>query len=57
MDSSIQISAWQLKEITFEHIAGVEPEEYGELAEELCNRSVDLRTQLGEAGGTEVEQE
>ena len=47
-----------VKEIPFEHIAGIEPEEYGEVAEKLYNRSVDLRTQLEEvAGGTEVEQE
>ena len=47
-----------VKEIQFEHIAGIEPEEYGEIAEELYNRSVDLRTQLEEGtGGTEVEQE
>ncbi len=45
-------------EIPFEHIAGIEPKEYGEVAEELYNRSVDLRTQLEEVeGGTEVEQE
>ena len=59
-----EVGAWlfrtdePVKEIPFEHIAGIEPEEYGEVAEELYNRSVDLRTQLEEeAGGTEVEQE
>ena len=59
-----EVGAWlfrtdePVKEIAFEHIAGIEPEEYGEVAEELYNRSVDLRTQLEEtAGGTEVEQE
>ena len=59
-----EVGAWRfstnesVKEIPFEHIAGIEPEEYGEVAEELYNRSVDLRTQLEEAaGGTEVEQE
>ena len=59
-----EVGAWwfredePVKEIEFEHIAGIEPEEYGEVAEELYNRSVDLRTQLEEtAGGTEVEQE
>lgn len=58
-----EVGAWlfrtdePVKEIEFEHIAGIEPEEYGEVAEELYNRSVDLRTQLKEAtGGTEVEQ-
>ena len=59
-----EVGAWRfstnesVKEIPFEHIAGIEPAEYGEVAEELYNRSVDLRTQLEEAtGGTEVEQE
>ena len=59
-----EVGAWwfrtdkPVKEIPFEHIAGIEPTEYGEVAEELYNRSVDLRTQLEEAvGGTEVEQE
>ena len=59
-----EVAAWwfreggPVKEIEFEHIAGVEPKEYGEVAEKLYNRSVDLRTQLEEAtGGTEVEQE
>ena len=59
-----EVGAWwfrtdePVQEITFEHIAGIEPEEYGEVAEELYNHSVDLRTQLEEAeGGTEVEQE
>ena len=59
-----EVGAWlfhtdkPVKEIPFEHIAGIEPEEYGEVAEVLYNRSVDLRTQLKEtSGGTEVEQE
>lgn len=59
-----EVGAWlfrmdePVKEIPFEHIAGIEPEEYGEVAEELYNHSVNLRTQLAEtAGGTEVEQE
>ena len=59
-----EVGAWlfrpdkPVQEIPFEHIAGIEPSEYGEVAEELYNRSVDLRTQLEEtAGGTEVEQE
>jgi predicted ATPase len=59
-----EVGAWlfrtdkPVQEIPFEHIAGIEPEEYGEVAEELYNRSVDLRTQLEETGGgTEVEQE
>lgn len=59
-----EVGAWRfsiddpVQEILFEHIAGIEPEEYGEVAEKLYNRSVDLRTQLEEAaGGTEVEQE
>lgn len=59
-----EVGAWlfptdkPVKEILFQHIAGIEPEEYGEVAEKLYNRSVDLRTQLKEtAGGTEVEQE
>ena len=59
-----EVGAWlfrtdePIKEIPFEHIAGIEPEEYGEVAEELYNRSVDLRTQLEEAtGGIKVEQE
>ena len=59
-----EVGAWwfredkPVEEIPFEHIAGIEPEEYGEVAEKLYNRSVDLRTQLEEAeGGTEVEQE
>ena len=59
-----EVGAWwfrtdkPVKEIPFEHIAGIEPDEYGKVAEELYNRSVDLRTQLEEtAGGTEVEQE
>ena len=59
-----EVGAWwfrtdtPVKEITFEHIAGIEPEEYGEVAEELYNRSVDLRTQLEETGGgTDGEQE
>ena len=58
-----EVGAWwfrtdkPVQEIPFEHIAGIEPEEYGEVAEGLYNRSVDLRTQLEEAvGGTEVEQ-
>ena len=59
-----EVGAWwfresePVKEIPFERIAGIEPEEYGEVAEKLYNRSVDLRTQIEEAtGGTEVEQE
>lgn len=59
-----EVGAWwfrvdkPVQEIPFKHIAGIEPEEYGEVAEKLYNRSVDLRTQLEEAGGgTEVEQE
>ena len=59
-----EVGAWRfstdesVKEIPFKHIAGIEPKEYGEVAEELYNRSVDLRTQLEEAvGGTEIEQE
>ena len=59
-----EVGAWwfrtdkPVQEIPFEHIAGIEPEEYGEVAEKLYNRSVDLRGQLEEtAGGTEVEQE
>ncbi len=59
-----EVGAWwfredkPVKEIAFEHIAGIEPEEYGEVAEKLYNHSVDLRTQLEEVGGgTEVEQE
>ena len=59
-----EVGAWwfrtekPVKEIPFEHIAGIEPGEYGEVAEELYNRSVDLRTQLEDiTGGTEVEQE
>ena len=59
-----EVGAWwfrtdePVKEIPFEHIAGIEPKEYGEVAEELYNRSVDLRTQLEDiTGGTGVEQE
>ena len=59
-----EVGAWwfrtdkPVKEIPFERIAGIEPEEYGEVAEELYNRSVDLRTQLEETGGgTDGEQE
>ena len=59
-----EVGAWwfreskPVKEIAFEHIAGIEPAEYGEVAEALYNRAVDLRTQLKEtAGGTKVEQE
>ena len=59
-----EVGAWRfstnesVKEIPFEHIAGIEPEEYGEVAEKLYNRSVDLRTQLEEAaGGTDGEPE
>lgn len=59
-----EVGAWwfregeRVQEIPFKHIAGIEPEEYGEVAEELYNRSVDLRSQLKETvGGTEVEQE
>lgn len=52
-----EVGAWwfradkPVQEIPFEHIAGIEPKEYGEVAEELYNRSVDLRTQLEETGG------
>ena len=52
-----EVGAWwfrtdkPVKEIPFEHIAGIEPEEYGEVAEELYNRSVHLRSQLEETGG------
>ena len=59
-----EVGAWWFREskpvveLPFEHIAGIEPKEYGEVAEELYNRSVDLRSQLEEtAGGIEVEQE
>ncbi len=59
-----EVGAWlfrtdkPIEEISFEHIAGIEPKEYGEVAEELYNRSVDLRTQLEVAtGDTEIEQE
>lgn len=58
------IGAWlfrtdkPVQEIMFEDIAGIEPEEYGEVAEELYNRSVDLRSQLEDiTGGTEGEPE
>ena len=40
-----EVGAWwfhtdtPVKEITFEHIAGIEPEEYGEVAEELYNHA------------------
>ena len=57
-----EVGAWWFRtekpvaEIPFEHIAGIEPKEYGEVAEALYNRSVDLRSQLEEtSGGTEVE--
>ena len=52
-----EVGAWwfrtdkPVQEIPFEHIAGIEPDEYGEVAEELYNRSVDLRSQLEETGG------
>ena len=52
-----EVGAWWfrtdklVKEIPFEHIAGIEPDEYGKVAEELYNRSVDLRSQLEETGG------
>ena len=59
-----EVGAWwfrtdkPVQEIPFEHIAGIEPTEYGEVAEELYNRSVNLRTQLdGATGGTQVEPE
>ena len=59
-----EVGAWWFREskpvveLPFEHIAGIEPREYGEVAEELYNRSVDLRSQLEETvGGTEVEQD
>ena len=59
-----EVGAWlfrtdePVKEIPFEHIAGIEPEEYGEVAEELYNRSVDLRSQLeGTEGDSESEHE
>ena len=57
-----EVGAWwfregkPVEEIAFEHIAGIEPAEYGEVAEALYNRAVDLRTQLEDiTGGTEVE--
>ena len=52
-----EVGAWWFREskpvveLPFEHITGIEPKEYGEVAEELYNRSVDLRTQLEETGG------
>ena len=59
-----EIGAWlfrtdePVEEISFEDIAGIEPEEYGEVAEELYNRSVDLRSQLeGTEGDSESEHE
>ena len=59
-----EVGAWlfgtdkPVQEIMFEDIAGIEPEEYGEVAEELYNRSVDLRNQLEKTtGGTEGEDE
>lgn len=59
-----EVGAWwfqtdkPVQQIPFEYIAGIEPAEYGEVAEKLYNRSVDLRTQLEETeGGTEIEQE
>ena len=59
-----EVGAWwfrtdtPVKEITFEHIAGIEPVEYGEVAEELYNRSVNLRSQLEDIiGGPEGEHE
>lgn len=45
-----------VEEIKFEHIGGIEPMEYGAVAQELYNDSVNLRAQLeDETGGTEVE--
>ena len=59
-----EIGAWRfhvdkpVEEIEFDRITGFEPQDYGEVAEELYNRSVDLRTQLEDiTGGTEGEQE
>lgn len=59
-----EVGAWwfrankPVEEISFEDIAGIEPEEYGEVAEELYNRSVDLRSQLeGTEGNSESEHE
>ena len=49
-----EVGAWwfraskPVEEIRFAHIAGIEPQEYGEVAEELYNRAVDLRMQLKE---------
>lgn len=58
-----EVGAWwfridkPVQEIPFERIGGIEPSEYGEVAESLYNRSVALRTQLDESiGGTECGQ-
>ncbi len=40
-----------VEEIEFDHIGGFEPPDYGKVAEELYNHSVDLRTSLREKMG------
>ena len=47
-----------VEEIPFNSIEGVEPQEYGDVAEQLYNRTVNLRARIREkAGGSKVEQE
>ena len=52
-----EVGAWRfhadkpVEEIRFDLITGFEPQDYGEVAEELYNRSVDLRTLLMEQMG------
>lgn len=47
-----------VEEIPFNSIEGVEPQEYGDIAEELYNRTVDLRARFRErTGESKVEHE
>ena len=52
-----EVGAWwfqtdkPVEEIKFDRIEGIEPLDYGKVAEELYNRSVDLRTSLREKMG------
>ncbi len=52
-----EVGAWwfhtdkPVEELKFDRIEGIEPQDYGEVAEELYNRSVDLRTSLREKMG------
>ena len=55
-----QVGAWlfqkngRVAEIEYDRLSGIEPQEYGDVAEELYNRSAELRNQIEELKGDSI---